>query len=103
LRGGLRDELELRNLIPCRTQFNSPPQRLLAGWKVGGHQKIYCWGSVASCYTTTFQAVAAYSQFDYNGLGVEVERTVKKINSGYAFQKILIRPTLTIADEEAQL
>jgi peroxiredoxin-like protein len=59
-------------------------------------------GSVASCYTTTFQAVAAYSQFDYNDLGVEVEGTVKKINSGYAFQKLVIRPTLTIADEEAR-
>jgi len=29
-------------------------------------------------------------------------RNGEKINSGYAFQKIVIRPTLTIADEEAR-
>jgi peroxiredoxin-like protein len=57
-------------------------------------------GSIASCYTTTFQAIAAYSKFEYTDLEVEVEGTVSKINSGYAFQTIVIRPKLTIADDE---
>lgn len=59
-------------------------------------------GSVASCFTTTFQAVAAYSKFDYTDLEVEVEGTVSKVDSGYGFQTIVIRPKLTIADEEGQ-
>jgi peroxiredoxin-like protein len=56
-------------------------------------------GSVASCYTTTFQAIAAYSKFDYKDLEVEVEGLVSKSNTGYGFQTIVIRPKLTIADE----
>jgi organic hydroperoxide reductase OsmC/OhrA len=56
-------------------------------------------GSVASCYTTTFQAVAAYLKFDYKDLEVEVEGLVSKGNPGFGFQTIVIRPKLTIADE----
>jgi organic hydroperoxide reductase OsmC/OhrA len=56
-------------------------------------------GSIASCFTTTFQAVAAYSKFDYTDLEVEVEGRVSKVDSGYGFQTIVIRPKLTIADE----
>ena len=58
--------------------------------------------SVASCYTTTFQAIAAYSKFEYTDLEVEVEGTVSKVNSGYGFELIVIRPKLTIADEEGR-
>ncbi len=57
--------------------------------------------AVASCFTTTFQAVAAYSNFEYTDLEVEVEGIVSKLSSGYGFQQILIRPRLTIADEES--
>ena len=59
-------------------------------------------GSVASCFTTTFQAVAAYSKFEYTDLEVEVEASVSKVDSGYGFQTIVIRPKLTIADEEGR-
>jgi organic hydroperoxide reductase OsmC/OhrA len=59
-------------------------------------------GSVASCFTTTFQAVAAYSKFEYTDLEVEVEGKVSKVDSGYGFQTIVIRPKLTIADEEGR-
>jgi len=59
-------------------------------------------GSVASCFTTTFQAVAAYSKFEYTDLEVEVEGIVSKVDSGYGFQTIVIRPKLTIADEEGR-
>jgi peroxiredoxin-like protein len=58
--------------------------------------------AVASCFTTTFQAVAAYSKFEYTDLEVEVEGIVGKLSSGYGFQQIVIRPKLTIANEESQ-
>jgi len=41
-------------------------------------------GSVASCFTTTFQAVAAYSKFEYTDLEVEVEGIVSKVALGEA-------------------
>jgi organic hydroperoxide reductase OsmC/OhrA len=56
-------------------------------------------GSVASCYTTTFHALAAYSKFDYKDFEVEAEGIVTKSNTGCGFQTIVIRPKLTIADE----
>lgn len=58
--------------------------------------------AVASCYTTTFRAFADYSKLDCSDLGIEVEGTVKKTDSGYAFTEIVIRPTLTISDEQDQ-
>lgn len=58
--------------------------------------------AVASCYTTTFRALADYSKLEYSDLGVELEWIVKKTNSGYAFTEIVFRPTLTISGEQDQ-
>jgi peroxiredoxin-like protein len=55
--------------------------------------------SVASCFTTTFQAIAEYSKFDYRDLQVEAEGEVRKTETGYSFGEIVIRPTLGIPDE----
>jgi peroxiredoxin-like protein len=58
--------------------------------------------AVASCFTTTFQAVASYSKFEFMDLEVLVEGTVAKTNNGYCFASIVIRPKLTVSDENAQ-
>ena len=56
--------------------------------------------AVASCYTTTFHAMAEYSKLEYADLEVEVEGAVRKTDLGYSFSQIVIRPTLTICSEE---
>jgi organic hydroperoxide reductase OsmC/OhrA len=56
--------------------------------------------ALASCFTTTFHVIAQYSKFEYKDLGVEAEGTVSKTNTGYRFTEIVIRPILTILDEE---
>jgi peroxiredoxin-like protein len=56
--------------------------------------------AVASCYTTTFRALADYSKFDYADLEVEVWGTVQKVESGYRFTLLTTRPTLSIANED---
>jgi peroxiredoxin-like protein len=56
--------------------------------------------AVASCYTTTFRAMADYSKFAYIDLEVEVQGTIVKAEHGYAFNRITIHPTLRIASEE---
>jgi organic hydroperoxide reductase OsmC/OhrA len=56
--------------------------------------------ALASCFTTTFRALAGYSQFEYIDLQVEVEGTVNKAESGYSFSGIVLRPTVTIHAEE---
>src|SRR2546423_11920174 len=56
--------------------------------------------ALASCFTTTFQAIAGYSKFEYTDLAVEAEGTVSKTDTGYGFTEIVIRPNLTIDSEE---
>ena len=58
--------------------------------------------AVAGCYTTTFRALAEYSKFEYTDLEVEARGVVRKAESGYKFDGIVIRPTLTISSEEEQ-
>jgi peroxiredoxin-like protein len=55
--------------------------------------------ALASCFTTTFRAIAGYSKFEYTDLQVEVEGTVSKSESGYGFSGITLRPTVTIQSE----
>src|SRR2546428_9886013 len=57
---------------------------------------------IMRCYTTTFQALAEYSRFEYADLEVEVQGTVHKADSGYSFSEIVMRPNLTISSEEAR-
>jgi len=59
-------------------------------------------GAIAGCYTTTFQAVAGYSKFEYTDLEVETEATSSKAATGYSFTEILIRPKLTVCNEDAR-
>jgi len=58
--------------------------------------------AIASCFTTTFQAIAAHSSFGYTDLQVEVEGTVAKTRSGYCFTGIVIRPRLAITEAETE-
>ena len=57
--------------------------------------------AVAGCYTTTLRAIAGTAQFDFTDLQVEASGTVRKIDSGYSFTQIVVRPNLKInsADE----
>ena len=55
--------------------------------------------AVASCFTTTFHAIAEYSNFDFRDLQVEAESEVHRAGSGYLFDEIVLRPTLAILDE----
>src|SRR5215467_4991513 len=59
--------------------------------------------AIASCYTTTFRALADYSKFEYSDLEVEVSGRVQKVASGYAFVRIATHPNLTIVNEDDRL
>jgi peroxiredoxin-like protein len=52
--------------------------------------------AIASCYTTTFHVVAEYAKLAYSDLEVEVEGIIRKTDSGYSFDEIIIRPHLTL-------
>lgn len=85
---------------PNAIHFTAPPEfgGLEGRWTP--ESLLLC--SIAGCFTTTFRAIAEYSKFEYADLEVQVEGTIKKVESGYAFTEIVIRPNLSITNEAEQ-
>jgi organic hydroperoxide reductase OsmC/OhrA len=79
---------------PNAIHFTAPPQ--FGGLEGRWTPEDMLLGALASCFTTTFRTIADYSKFEYSDLGVQVEGTVVKADSGYTFTKIVIRPTITL-------
>jgi organic hydroperoxide reductase OsmC/OhrA len=95
-----RTGLAKSDSAPNAIHFTAPPEfgGLEGRWTP--EDLLLC--AVASCYTTTFRALAEYSKLEYSDLGVQVEGTTRKADSGYIFGDITIRPKLTIAGEPEQ-
>jgi peroxiredoxin-like protein len=83
---------------PTALHFTAPPE--FGGLEGRWTPEDLLMTAVASCFTTTFHAIAACSEFEYTDLAVEAEGTVSKTDSGYRFSEIVIRPSLTIPKEE---
>jgi peroxiredoxin-like protein len=83
---------------PTAIHFAAPPAFGGPQGRWAPEELLLC--AVASCYTTTFHALAGYSKFEYADLEVAVEGTVVKTDSGYSFSEVVIRPALTIESED---
>ena len=59
--------------------------------------------AVAGCFTTTFRALADYSKLGYTDLEVETQAVIRKVESGYQFDAVVVRPKVTIVSEHDQL
>jgi organic hydroperoxide reductase OsmC/OhrA len=95
-----RTGLAKTDAAPNAIHFTAPPEfgGLEGRWTP--ESLLLC--AIAGCFTTTFRALAEYSKFEYADLEVQVEGTIKKMESGYAFTEIAIRPNLSISDEAEQ-
>lgn len=85
---------------PVSIHFSAPPE--FGGLEERWTPEGLLLAAVASCFTTTFRAIAGYSKFEYADLQVEVEGAVSKAESGYKFGDIILRPTLVIQDEASR-
>ena len=56
--------------------------------------------AIASCFVTTFHALATYASFEYADFQVEAEGTFSRAESGYKFKEIVLRPTLQVVREQ---
>ena len=90
--------LTISSSAPNAIHFSAPPEfgGLGGRWTPEG----LLLSAVASCYTTTFHALAQHSKLEYADLEVEVEGSVRETDSGSSFNEIAIRPNLTISSEE---
>jgi peroxiredoxin-like protein len=78
-------------------EFSAPPEfRGEAGLWTPEHFFI---AAVASCFITTFRAIAENSRFEPVSLDVSAEGVVEKREGGYEFTRVVLRPLLTISGE----
>jgi organic hydroperoxide reductase OsmC/OhrA len=83
---------------PSAILFTAPPQ--FGGLEGRWTPEDLLLTAVASCYTTTFRALAEYSKFEYADLEVEVDARAKKSDWGYRFSEIDTRPCLILSSEQ---
>jgi peroxiredoxin-like protein len=83
---------------PNAIHFTAPPQ--FGGFEGRWSPEDLLLGAIAGCYTTTFRALSEYSKFEYTDLEVEVQGVVRKAESGYMFDGIIVHPKVTITSEE---
>ena len=92
-----RTGLAKSDSAPTAIHFTAPPGFGGMEGRWTPEDLLLC--AVASCYTTTFRALADYDNMQYSDLSVEVDGTVRKADSGYEFQEIVIRPILSISGQ----
>ena len=85
---------------PNAIHFTAPPE--FGGVEGRWTPEDLFLGAVASCYTTTFRALAEHSKFEYTDLEVTADGTVQKADPSYEFSEIVIGVNLTIACESEQ-
>ena len=83
---------------PNAIHFTTPPQ--FGGMEGRWSPEDLLLSAVASCFTSTFHALAERSSFHFTDLEVEVQGCVCKSELGYLFNEIVIRPTVKIPTEE---
>jgi len=55
--------------------------------------------AIASCFVTTFRAIAELSKFAYAGLRVTVEAILEHETGGYRFTRVVVQPELSLHNE----
>ena len=86
---------------PNTIHFTTPPQ--FGGMEGRWSPEDLLLSAVASCFTSTFHALAEHSSFHFADLEVEVQGCVNKSESGYMFSEIVIRPTVKISTDEDRM
>ena len=84
--------------IPRNINFAAPPE-------FGGEPGLWTpehllLASVVTCYATTLRAVAEASKLEFHGVEVPVEGKIEKLEGGFRFTQITLRPEVTIPREE---
>ncbi|HKT89653.1 MAG TPA: OsmC family protein [Candidatus Sulfotelmatobacter sp.] len=55
--------------------------------------------AVATCFINTFTAIATFSKFSAAALEVAVDGQIEKLEGGYRFTRVTIRPALTVQND----
>jgi organic hydroperoxide reductase OsmC/OhrA len=78
--------------------FSAPPE--FKGQQGVWTPEHFFTASVATCFITTFEAIAEFSKFAFDGLAVAAEGLLGKADGGFRFTRVIVKPTLTVSREE---
>lgn len=92
-----RTGLAKSDSAPNAIHFTAPAQ--FGGIEGRWNPEELLLAAVAGCFTTTLRSIASNAQADFTDLEVEASATLYKMDSGYGFSEIVLRPTLKIADD----
>jgi peroxiredoxin-like protein len=82
--------------VPRTINFAAPPEfQGDSGLWTPEHLLV---AAVATCFLTTFRAIAEVSKLEVLRLEVEAEGLVEKAEGGFRIAQVMVRPKLTIAD-----
>jgi peroxiredoxin-like protein len=84
--------------IPRTINFAAPPE-------FGGEPGLWTpehllLAAVSTCYVATLRAVAEASKLEFEGVEVPVEGKIEKLEGGFKFTRITLRPLVRIHDEK---
>jgi peroxiredoxin-like protein len=94
--GGRNGVVTGREVEPS-INFSAPPQ--FQGRAGVWSPEHFFTSALATCFVTTFQAIAEFSKFNAPALEVSVEGHVEKAEGGLRFTRVTVRPVLTINGE----
>lgn len=78
--------------------FSAPPE--FKGQEGFWTPEHFFTAAIASCFITTFEAIAEFSKFPFEELTVKAEGMLEKGEGGYRFTKVFVRPLLSIPAEQ---
>lgn len=85
--------------IPQAIEFSAPPE--FKGEPELWTPEHFFTAAIATCFVSTFRAIAEYSKFeDMVALEVGVETVLRKEEGGFRFAEVTVKPVLTIASPE---
>jgi peroxiredoxin-like protein len=94
---GARQGVVTGHEVEPSIRFSAPPEfQGQAGVWTPEH---FFTAAVATCFISTFEAIATYSKFEAHALEVSVEGLVEKGEGGFRFTRVTVRPVLTINHE----
>jgi peroxiredoxin-like protein len=84
--------------IPRTINFAAPPE-------FGGEPGLWTpehllLAAVSTCYVATLRAVAEASKFEFEGIEVPIEGKIEKLEGGFKFTRITLRPVISIHHEK---
>lgn len=84
--------------IPDSIEFSAPPE--FGGDKEVWTPEHFFLASIATCFVSTFRAIAQFSKFDTVSLDVTVDGRLNKEEGGYRFTDVKIKPVVSIMRDE---